>query len=165
MICYYCAILSFCFNLPKLFSILYCVNKQTSEVSGCLADIYLYILCSCSLDVLPWPLVQFGSPGAKITWIPLHPHPHDLLFDRSYLYSSLCQSSSETQTAYVHSKDSKLKTDNHPHTPQPQSHTQIQVKKTSCVLTKGCGADSTRDIWYPQSPSCCWWSKELPLIV
>lgn len=35
--------------------------------------------------------------------------------------------------------------------------------KPSWVLT--IGQRHFGDIWYPQSPSCCWWSEELPLIV
>lgn len=69
--CYDCV----CFNLSEfcsnfsnfMFPFFYCANKQTSDVSGCQtkADIYLYILCCQSLDVLPWTLVQFGS---LFTW-------------------------------------------------------------------------------------------------
>lgn len=155
----------FVLTCPNFFHFVLCkqTNKWSFRMSGWYLSLHPLQLLSWCPALTPgsvwftWGQDNLNTSPSTPTWPSVWPFISLLL--------SLCQSSSETQTAYVHSKDSKLKTDNHPHTPQPQSHTQIQVKKTSCVLTKGCGADSTRDIWYPQSPSCCWWSKELPLIV
>lgn len=105
--------------------------------AGCQAkaDIYLYILCSLSLDVLFWPLVQFGSlftwgqdnlnsSPCTPTWLPVW-----LLIIR------------DTQTAYdyVHNKDRK------PPTPKSQTKTHKSRWKNVllCIDKRQWGTDST----------------------
>ena len=115
------------------------------------------------LQLLSWCLlltfVQFIHClfWAKTLWMALNPHPSDPLFDCSYLHSSLSRSSLETRTAYVHSERSVGK---------PHMHKYRWKKRLLVCVNKRLweGQDSC-DIWYIQSPSCCWWSKELPLIV
>ncbi len=148
----YCMIPSICLNLfAACISILYCANKQTSEARDVrlrLISISTSSAASLSMSCSdPWFSLVHCSPGAKITWKPLHAHPHDFLLDCS---------SSETQTAYdyVQNKDRRpsthMRTCHHNHN-HKQTRTNPGEKTSSCVFTNGRGALTA--LWWHLIPS------------